>query len=227
MPVPLSAALRAATAEAHERAEGSDFITGLMEGRACPAAFTALAVQQLVIYRALEDVLAEHYRGDPLVAAVDDRRLDRVASLEHDLGVLVGPDVDVRLASGELPICPATAAYATALRERHTPEMVLANHYVRYLGDLSGGQVIARLVARHYGIAEDALTFYRFAGIEKPKVYKDGYRAALDALGATLTGGQRERVLAAAVESFGLNQGVFADLGHQRAPQHAAAGVDA
>lgn len=25
----------------------------------------------------------------------------------------------------------------------------MAHHYVRYLGDLSGGQIVARLVARH------------------------------------------------------------------------------
>lgn len=219
----LSATLRTATAEAHESAEGSQFITDLMAGRACRSAFTALAVQQLVIYRALEDVLREHYAGHPLLAPVDDRRLDRVAALEHDLRVLVGEDADVRLADGRLPICPSTVAYAHVLRERHTPEVVLANHYVRYLGDLSGGQVIARLVQRHYGVLPDALTFYAFEGIDRLKPYKDDYRAALDTI--EMSDDQRLRTVQAAVESFRLNQAVFTDLGQARRPIHAAAGV--
>lgn len=149
---PLSAALRAATASAHESAERSSFVADLVEGRARYRAFVALAAQQLVVYRALEDVLHEHYLDHPLLAPVDDRRLDRVAALEHDLTVLAGPDHTVRLTDGRLPLSPATVAYAHELRERHTPEMILAHHYVRYLGDLSGGQIIATLAQRHYGI---------------------------------------------------------------------------
>lgn len=222
-PGSLSQALRATTQAAHERAENSRFVTQLMAGRACPGAFTALAVQQLVIYQALEDVLHEHYADHPILAGIDDRRLDRVASLRHDLRLLVGPDVEVRLVDGRLPIVPAATAYARELRERHTAEMMLAHHYVRYLGDLSGGQIIARLVQRHYDIPADALTLYRFAGIERPKLYKDEYRAALDAL--RLTPAQRDRVLAQAVRSFELNEAVFADLDAAQRPQHAAAGI--
>ncbi|OLT42084.1 hypothetical protein BJF86_15465 [Serinicoccus sp. CNJ-927] len=225
MTAPLSEALRDATATAHSAAERSAFVTDLVEGRACAAAFTALATQHLLIYRALEDVLHTHYAGHPLLAPVADRRLDRVPALRHDLEVLVGPDHEVRLADGRLPICVATSAYATTLRERHTPEMVLANHYVRYLGDLSGGQIVARLVHRHYGVPTDGLTFYSFAGIDKPKVYKDGYRARLDQI--PLTAVQREAVLEAAVQSFASNEAVFADLAAAQTPLHSAAGVGA
>lgn len=157
------------------------------------------------------------------MAAVDDRRLDRVATLVHDLRELVGPDADVRLADGRLPICGATVAYAHVLRERHTPERILANHYVRYLGDLSGGQAIARLVARHYGVAPEALTFYAFDELGPIKPYRDTYRAALDTI--EMTDQQRAATLEAAVESFRLNQAVFDDLAGARRPIHAAAGV--
>lgn len=220
---PLSVALRETTSAAHASAENSTFITDLMEGRACRRAFVALAVQQYVIYRAMEDVISAHYGDHPLLAGVHDPRLARVSALESDLTALVGPDFAVRLAAGTLPICPATVAYATILRERHSPERILANHYVRYLGDLSGGQVIARLVQRHYGIGDEALAFYRFDGIEKLKPYKDDYRAALDAI--AMTDAQRSATLAAAVEAFALNEAVFADLGAARMPLHAAAGI--
>lgn len=223
MRTPLSAAMRDATADAHERAERSTFVTELLDGRACFAAFTALAAQQLVIYRALEDVLHEHYRDHRLLAAVDDRRLDRVAAIERDLTELIGPDFEVRLADGSMPICEATATYARTLRQEHSAEMILANHYVRYLGDLSGGQIIARLAQRHYDVPATALHFYRFEGIEKIKVYKDRYRVALD--GIELTAAQRSSVLDNAERAFGLNEAVFADLAAAKAPLHSAAGL--
>lgn len=223
MTAPLSVALRSATAVAHESAETSSFIVELLEGRACYSAFTMLAVQQLVIYRALEEVLHEHYLDHPLLAAVDDRRLDRVGEIERDLSTLIGSDFEVRLADGSLPISEATVAYARTLREEHSAEMILANHYVRYLGDLSGGQIIARLAGRHYAVPEQALHFYRFDGIEKIKVYKDRYRAALDSI--VMTTAQRKRTLDRARHAFGLNEAVFADLAAAKAPLHSAAGV--
>lgn len=223
MTASLALALRTRTAAAHESAEGSSFVADLLEGRACRRAFTALVAQQLVIYRALEETLHAHYLDHPLLRAVDDRRLDRVAAIEADLTALVGEDFEVRLADGRLPILPATRAYADRLREQHTAEMLLAHHYVRYLGDLSGGQIIATLAHRHYGVPEEALHFYRFPGIDKLKPYKDDYRAALDTI--ELTDDQRERVLLAAVEAFALNEAVFAALAGSRAPQHAAAGL--
>lgn len=223
MTTPLSGALRDATAAAHKSAETSSFVTDLLEGRACYSAFAMLAVQQLVVYRALETVLHEHYLDHPLLTAVDDRRLDRVPEIERDLTTLIGPDFEVRLADGSLPIHAATTAYARALREEHSPEMILANHYVRYLGDLSGGQVIARLTQRYYGVPDEALHFYRFAGIDKLKVYKDNYRVALDNI--AMTDEQRQRTLDQACRAFGFNEAVFADLAAAKEPLHTAAGV--
>jgi len=219
----LSVALREATDAEHKRAESSEFITGLLRGASCFSAFTALAVQQYIIYQALEDVLHEHYLDHRLLAAVDDRRLDRTPSIQRDLTTLIGTDFEVRLADGTIPICAATAAYARVLREEHSPEMILAHHYVRYLGDLSGGQVISRLVQRHYDVPRQALHFYRFDGIEKLKVYKDNYRAALDRI--ALDHGQKHRILGHAARAFDFSAAVFADLTSAKSPLHRAAGL--
>ena len=222
MDQPLSLALRTETASSHEDAEGSAFIEQLMGGLACRPAFVALVAQQLVIYRALEEVLWGEYADHPLVAPVLYHKLDRVAALEQDMAFFAGEDFEVKLASGEIHIVAATADYATSLRSGHTPEAMLAHHYVRYLGDLSGGQVIARMVQRHYGIDPTGLNFYHFAEIPKPKPYKDRYRETLD--GLDVDAGTRRRILDAAIDSFELNRRVFADLGAAREPEHAAAG---
>lgn len=205
MTEPLSVALKNATAEAHAAAENANFISDLMAGKINREAFVALAVQQLPIYEALESALDAHYSDHPLVAPVHDVRLHRVASLRHDLAQLVGDDLAAE------PVHPATKEYVRVLTEEHSAELVLANHYVRYLGDLSGGQIIARMVERHYGISPEALTFYHFPDIAKLKVYKDAYRAKLDAL--TPTPQERAEIIAQAVRSFALNAAVFADLG--------------
>ena len=88
---------------------------------------------------------------------------------------------------------------------------LLAHHYVRYLGDLSGGQVIGRMMQRHYGVSDECVTFYRFAEIPKTKPYKDNYRAALDAL--PIDAADRERLLAEAADAFLLNLNLFNALG--------------
>ncbi|MGO1165854.1 MAG: heme oxygenase (biliverdin-producing) [Janibacter sp.] len=222
MDQPLSLALRTETSSAHADAEGSAFIEQLMSGDACRPAFVALVAQQLVIYRALEEVLWGEYADHPLVAPILDHRLDRVAALEQDLAFFTGEDLGGGRGPGEVHIVPAAADYAHQLRAEHTPEAMLAHHYVRYLGDLSGGQIIARLVQRHYGIDTAGLSFYRFAEIPKPKPYKDEYRATLDRL--DIDDGTRRRILDAAADSFELNRRVFADLASAREPEHAAAG---
>lgn len=222
MDQPLSLALRTETASAHDDAEGSAFVEQLMGGLACRPAFVALVAQQLVIYRALEEVLWGEYADHPLVAPVLDHKLDRVPALEQDMIFFAGEDFDARITAGEIHLVPAAEDYAATLRTTHTPEAMLAHHYVRYLGDLSGGQIIARMVQRHYGIDAAGLNFYHFAEIPKPKPYKDRYRETLDRLEADEP--TRRRILDAAVDSFELNRRVFADLGAAREPEHAAAG---
>lgn len=216
----LSAELRDATAEAHADAEGSAFVTNLMEGSLDVRAFTFLHAQLHVIYEAFEATLHAHYLDHPLVRSLDDRRLDRRAAVRADLEHL-HPGFEEALATGDLPVVPATRRYADLLRDEHTAERVLANHYVRYLGDLSGGQAIARLVARNYGVAPEGLGFYAFEGINKPKVYKDEYRARLNAL--EIDEATRSRLLAAAVEAFEMNRAVFADLERQLGTRDAEA----
>ena len=84
---------------------------------------------------------------------------------------------------------------------------------MRYLGDLSGGQIIHRLAQRHYGIPDEGLNFYVFASLGKLKAYKEAYRARLDAL--DLNPAERRAVAAHAEESFDFNHRIFLELGQQ------------
>jgi heme oxygenase len=86
----------------------------------------------------------------------------------------------------------------------------VAHHYTRYLGDLSGGRAIGRVLARTFDLDHDGLAFYAFVDVPKPKPYKDAYRQRLDAL--DLTAQERLDVLAEVRLVFGLNEALFAEL---------------
>jgi heme oxygenase (biliverdin-producing, ferredoxin) len=199
---PLSLLLRTATADQHARAERSDFIDGLMSGRGSVDAYRALLVQLREVYAALE-TSADLLAADPIAARFRFPELRRLPSIEHDLAELGETQ--------QISVLPATRAYVERLATvGRTAPGHLAHAYTRYLGDLSGGQVIGRTVHRHYGIPAAALTFYDFPGIPKPKLFKDEFRARLDA--APLDGPARARVIAEAGTAFDLNAAVFADL---------------
>ena len=199
---PLSRALQDSTAIAHDRAENASFITDLMAGKGTVDGLVALLRQSLPVYEALEHACSG-VESDPRISPILDSRLDRTDALVADLGVhaAAGHSCDV--------LVPATEAYIAELNScvGNAPALI-GHHYVRYLGDLSGGQIIKTMVNRHYGV-DEGLAFYDF-DIPKPKVYKDGYRAALDTL--PLTEAERDIALAAATRAFELNHKIFLDL---------------
>mgnify|MGYP002076780802 FL=1 len=203
----ISTSLRDATATAHERAERSDFIDDLMAGRLDVRAYSTLAAQLYFVYRALEEVGDDLNAADdtkPVVAPIFDERLRRLPRLAADLDVL-----GVEISTVE-PL-PAVTRYVAAIdATRADPARYVAHHYTRYLGDLSGGQVIKSRMISHYGIDKDALTFYAFDGIDKLKRYKDGYRDALD--GLPIDEAAHGRLLDEAVRAFEFNEALFAEL---------------
>jgi len=138
--------------------------------------------------------------------AVADPRLERRFALEADLAALVGGDWREKIR-----ILPATASYVARLEEVSGSAVeVVAHHYVRYLGDVSGGQVIAARLGTLYDIEPDALNFYDFSAIGKIPPYRKGYRERLDSL--MLTEEQRESLLSEAQRAFAFNSGIFAEL---------------
>lgn len=204
----LSELLREETRQAHENAEHSVFMERLLDGSLGVGAFVSFQEQAYLFYSALEDAV-EACSGDSRLGAVADRLLDRRAVLQEDLRALGGTVDAVALEE--------TAGYVAELqrigRDGDVPALI-AHHYTRYLGDLAGGQVIGRLMGRHYGVASEGLTFYDFPHIPKPKVYRDGYRAALDAL--QLTEEEQQHLLDASSDAFAFNSGVFEGLERAR-----------
>lgn len=196
---PLSVAMKQGSAAEHEAAEHSTFMSELLAGGINERGYTDYLLRLRMIYAALETAMRAH-RADPLVAAVYDPALERLARIDADLrhwAPGAGHDVD----------SPAAAAYRDRIAAAD-PGALVAHHYVRYLGDLSGGLAIGRLLARAFDLDADGLSFYDFA--LRPKPYKDAYRATLDAL--DLDAEQADRVVEEVRVAFGLNQALFDEL---------------
>ena len=200
---PLSRALKERTAVAHERAENSGFMSSMLEGKSGVEALVALLAQSLPIYAALE-AACRRQAQEPQFAPLYDVILERETALRADLDTHAKAGIECGT------IVPATRAYVAEIEASAAdPARLVGHHYVRYLGDLSGGQIIGTLMRRHHGL-DEGLSFYHF-DVAKPKVYKDEYRANLDAL--PLTDAERGEAVDAAVAAFDLNSRVFAELG--------------
>ena len=204
--LPLSVRLREGTRAEHAEAESEGFVERLLSGRLDLAAYADLAAQQLVIYTALEAASAQMRRDERGRDLVFDE-LTRVPAIERDLAHLHGPgwrDVVRTL--------PATQRYVARLHSVGDDVACYAAHaYTRYLGDLSGGQVIKRMLERHYGLDGAGLEFYTFPEIPKAKPFKDLYRERLDALDLDDT--EVDLAVVEAQEAFRLNRAMFVELG--------------
>jgi heme oxygenase len=206
MPEPLSARLRLETKQAHTRAERSGLMRDLLTGTLDPQRYVALLANLHAVYGTLEPALERHAR-DPLIAPIHDRALDRVGPLERDLLALAGPGW-----KEAFPPTAATAAYVARLQSADAdPALLVAHSYTRYLGDLSGGQILKRIVLQLLGErGTGAVSFYEFPGIPDPDAFKQRYRAALDAM--PLDGIATDRLVAEALEAFDLNARLFESL---------------
>lgn len=192
----------------HEAAESSAFVADLLAGRASAARYVAYLRRLRVVYTALEAALERH-RHHPAVAAVDDPALRRLEALDADLrhwSRVAGRPED------------AASPAATAYRERiedagRAPHLLLAHHYTRYLGDLSGGQVLARALRRAFPdrTPDDAgLAFYSFEEIAGPVPWKRAYRERLD--GLRLDPAQDAALVEEVREAFRLNHALLDEL---------------
>ncbi|MCP3817549.1 biliverdin-producing heme oxygenase [Streptomyces sp. A3M-1-3] len=206
-----STLIRTASHEQHTEAETSTFMSDLLGGRLGVDAYTRYTEQLWFVYRALEDA-AGSLADDPVAGPFIQPELMRMAELERDLAHLRGPDWRAGLA----PL-PATAAYAARVAEcaRTWPAGYVAHHYTRYLGDLSGGQIIRDKAEKTWGFARkgNGVRFYVFEEIANPAAFKREYRELLDAVNADDL--EKQRIIDECKRAFDFNGAVFRELGQE------------
>ena len=119
----------------------------------------------------------ERHRGSPALGRLVDYRLDRAPAIEADLVALCGE----RWSQG-IPLLAAGELYARRIAKAAEGDgtRLIAHAYTRYLGDLSGGQILQRLLARSLDLRPSELSFYDFSRFSDLDALKADYRQALD-----------------------------------------------
>jgi heme oxygenase len=176
-PAGLLEALRERTRDLHARAERSGIIADILHGRATRDGYVLLLRNLLPVYQALEQQLARHARS-PLVGPIVRPELARAGFIEADLRCLSAE-------ASPLPVLQASDNYVKAILQASAGDggRVVAHAYARYLGDLSGGQIVKRLLTRSLDLPPAALSFYEFPAIADIATFKSEYRAAIDRAG--------------------------------------------
>ncbi|MEL6345107.1 MAG: biliverdin-producing heme oxygenase [Myxococcota bacterium] len=201
----LSAMLRQATAIAHRNAENRRFVRALLKGQISQAVYARYLTSLVLGYRVLEDALQRD--AHPTHHPFRDPALYRVAPLI----------ADIQHYAPRTPPAPVRAAMRWAdhlqqLRE-DAPVRLLSHLYTRYLGDLSGGQIIGERLIRVYGLSDHrGVQFYDFPQIADTNRMKQHLRSGIDAVGASLHEAEQQAVLDEAVRAFEMSAAIFDDL---------------
>jgi heme oxygenase len=208
----LAARLRTQTWPAHRQVEATPFVRTMLRGGLSLPAYCLLLASLHPIYAALESGLQRH-AGRPEVAAIYAEPLLREAALAADLAHLHGADW-----RGTLEAQPQALAYAEHLSSLAdaAPALLVAHAYVRYLGDLSGGQTLRRIVAGSLGLQGGHGThFYDFGPPAQVSALAGGLRAGLDRIDSDEA--TRAAIVAEAEQAFARHERLFRELETARA----------
>jgi heme oxygenase (biliverdin-producing, ferredoxin) len=203
----LALKLREGTKKAHTMAENTGFIACFLKGTVEKNSYRKLVANLYFVYSAMEAEMGR-LRTDPVMGKMYFPELDRKASLENDLAFYYGLQWRDQVAPSK-----ATQAYVARIHEagQTDPELLVAHLYTRYIGDLSGGQILKKIAVNAMNLAEgEGTSFYEFAQIPNEKEFKNNYRAAMDSL--PIGPEKVEAIVAEANGAFHHNMEMFQEL---------------
>jgi heme oxygenase (biliverdin-producing, ferredoxin) len=203
----LATKLREGTKKSHTMAENTGFIACFLKGTVEKTSYRKLASNLYFVYSAMEEEM-ERQKNHPIISQIYFPELNRKAALEQDMQFYYG-------ANWREQIAPSGAAqtYVRRLREvsNTVPELLVAHSYTRYLGDLSGGQILKGIAQRGMNLVDGEGThFYEFPTISDEKAFKAKYRQAMNDL--PVDDATADRIVDEANDAFGLNMVMFKEL---------------
>ena len=207
MGVDLSTMLREGTKKSHTMAENVGFVKCFLKGVVEKKSYRRLVTSLYYVYSAMEEEM-ERLKDHPVISKIYFPELNRKQSLEEDLHFYYGANW-----RDEIKNSPAGKAYVDRIREvaQTEPELLVAHCYTRYLGDLSGGQILKKISQRAMKLTDGQGTaFYEFEDIPDEKAFKNKYRQTMDELPIDLA--TAEKIVDEANAAFGRNMELFQEL---------------
>ncbi|PFH53415.1 hypothetical protein AMATHDRAFT_93186, partial [Amanita thiersii Skay4041] len=224
---PLITLLRFETQHAHDSAANSRGAQLLLSGQLPKAEYVRYLMMLWHIYNTLEQALDKHASHPALEQTYNPTLLARSASLSADISHLLQcpepswPSHPIHTSLIASPP-PALTAYLTRISTLADtdPAALLAHSYTRYLGDLSGGQIIRYTIVKGYDLNDASglgVQFYEFKSTLNPnkpatqgemKRIKEWFKNGVNAAG-NLDAHIKEVVLKETSTVFTLNAGLF------------------
>ncbi|UBF26736.1 heme oxygenase (biliverdin-producing) [Kovacikia minuta CCNUW1] len=203
----LATKLREGTKKSHTMAENTGFVACFLKGTVEKTSYRTLVSNLYFVYSAMEEEMEKH-KHHPIVSKIYFPELNRKESLEKDLTYYYG-------SNWRNEVAPSAAAteYVDRIREvsNTAPELLVAHSYTRYLGDLSGGQILKKIAQTGMNLTDGQGTaFYEFKTISDEKAFKNTYRQAMNDLPVDEV--TADRIVDEANDAFGLNMKMFKEL---------------
>ena len=197
----LALQLKEGTKVSHSAAENTKFVSSFLKGVVSRDNYKQLTANFYYVYRAMEEEI-EKLDDFPL----HDKLLNRTNKLEQDLRYYYGV-----MWRDKIEPSQSTKNYVKRIQviAQQTPYLLVAHHYTRYMGDLSGGQILASITKKALNLTTEGLKFYEF-DIPNMKEYKDKYRQTLNDLNMSEV--QTSMLIDEANYAFKLNMLLFDEL---------------
>ena len=198
--LPLADFLKTGTWPLHQAAEKTGVVSDILRQQVSMRDYVNYVQNLIEIYKTLESETA-WIKNHASLADFFTSALYRQSQLEHDYSQLLS-------LNGSTPITVIhddTRRYCEHIRhsQRHAASAMLAHIYVRYLGDLNGGQVLHRLLQSSLGLKDDCLTFYAFPKIQDIQTFRTDFRMALNSI--VLSPAESDIAHQAALDAFQFN----------------------
>ncbi|KAL6072115.1 Heme oxygenase 2 [Balamuthia mandrillaris] len=211
----LAAQLKSGTQKSHDLAEKASFVKRFREGSLDKEKYREFVQCLYFVYEAMEAALAKHsdpQQSDLYNAAVArihfPKELSRLEALEEDLEFYYGQNWRAIISPS-----PVTQEYAARLKHcsSEKPELLIAHSYTRYLGDLSGGQILKRFTKKSLNLqGNEGTAFYEFKNVPSANRFKNEYREKLNSL--HLPQATADAIVDEANVAFELNMKLFMEL---------------
>jgi heme oxygenase len=206
----LATKLREGTKQSHTMAENTAFMKCFLKGIVEREPFRLLTADLYFLYSALEEEIQRH-KDHPAIAPIYFPELERKAKLEEDLEFYYGEDWEEQIAPS-----PEGKNYVARIHEvaKTEPALLVAHAYVRYMGDLSGGQALRNIVRSALDLPPDKGTrlheFDQIPTVEVRRAFKAKYRDALNSL--PVDDALAQKIVQEANYAFQLNRNVVHEL---------------
>lgn len=207
MPTNLAEQLRQGTTKSHSMAENVSFVKSFLGGVVDKNSYRTLVANLYFVYSAIEEEMNNN-SSCSLLKPIYFPELNRKDSLEKDLQYYYGLDWATLIKPSFVAQTYVDRIHNIGI---HQPELLVAHAYTRYMGDLSGGQILKNIAKKAMKLPGDIGTeFYIFREIESEKDFKNKYRDALASI--PVNNCQMRLIISEANVAFNLNMKMFQEL---------------